>query len=210
MIRYIAIAIITLSLYSCDKGYQKKHRETNIGIDVSSYQGHINWELVSYTDVSFVFIRSSMGVDKDRKFSANYNGAKKHGLKVSAYHYYRPNENSIRQAESFLKSIRGCSFDMPIVLDIESRSTIQSDRRLILGLHKFCDKIESETGNRPIIYSGDHFFSNVLMNDFQGHELWIADYTNEPDNECSYWQHSQTGSIDGIKGHVDLNVKQLH
>jgi len=176
------------------------------GIDVSSYQGKINWKKVSDSNISFVFIRSSMGIDKDCKFEDNYKGAKINNIPIGVYHYYRPNENSIRQANNLINIVKGCDLNFPIVLDIETRSTIQSDKKLIIELHRFCSKVESELGQKPIIYSGDSFFSYVLKDEFEGYELWIADYSNKPNNRCKFWQYSQTGQIDGITGDIDLNL----
>ncbi len=101
-----------------------KHDEKAIGFDVSEYQSDIDWEQTYHIneafELSFVFIRSTAGKDKiDSRFKKNWKAAKKRQLIRGAYHYYRPNENSIEQAENFIKTVKLQKGDLPPVLDIE-------------------------------------------------------------------------------------------
>ena len=118
-----------------------------IGIDVSHYQGNINWSKVEFVankyPIEFVFIRATQGIDKkDIQFDNNWEESKKYNFFRGAYHYYRPNENSLEQAENFIKTVKLSEGDLPPVLDIEKMPKTQSIDNLKLGLHRFLDKIE--------------------------------------------------------------------
>ncbi len=102
-----------------------KHDDKAIGFDVSEYQSEIDWEQTYHIDesfeLSFVFIRATAGRRKlDHRFKENWEGAHERQLICGAYHYYRPNENSIEQAENFIKNVRLKKGDLPPVLDIEN------------------------------------------------------------------------------------------
>lgn len=102
----------------------ENHKGKVIGIDVSEFQGKVDWEEVEILDekypVQFVFIRATAGNDRvDRQFKRNWEGAKENKIMRGAYHYYRPNENSIEQADLFIKTVKLQKGDLPPVLDIE-------------------------------------------------------------------------------------------
>ena len=187
-----------------------------LGIDVSHYQGKIKWEKVKRIDnkkISFVFIRATQGDDgRDKRFERNWKAAKENGFKRGAYHYYRPNENSIKQADKFIKHVKLEAGDFPPVLDIEKFSRVQSKRSLQIALKKWLDRVEGHYGVKPIIYTGASHYKDLLDNDtFDDYVLWVANY-NElklPLNEkykWKFWQYSDWGYVTGIKGDVDLNV----
>ncbi len=173
---------------SCNQGTNniKSHNiDKNIafGIDVSEYQGEINWEKVTDQKkhpIEFVFIRSTMGKNrKDKKFQKNWRSAKEKGFIVGAYHYYDPNENSVAQAENYLKSTPLKSGDFIPVVDIESLGKKQSKERLLLGLKRWLDIVEKHYGVKPIIYTGHSFFKSHLLDYFAEYPLWIAAYSNK-------------------------------
>lgn len=195
--------------------------ETNIpkgdylyGIDVSEYQGVINWKKVSTENssykVDFVLIRATAGQNhRDRFYTSNWRESKKNSLVRGAYHYYRPNENSSKQAENFIGNVKLNSGDLPPVLDIEHLSKIQSMKSLKLGILNWLNIIEKHYGIKPILYTGTHFYRDYL-NDFTKYPLWIANY-NQVDNPLSekewiMWQFSDEGLISGISGPVDLDL----
>ncbi len=214
---------------SCFKNCQsfKNNDKVLYGIDVSHYQNEknkINWELVSkHNDpkISFAYIRTTMGKDgKDEAFEYNFKEAKKYGIKVGVYHYYRPNENSTEQVDNFLNNNKNIG-NLPPVLDIEEKSRFGSNN-LREGLLNFLRLIENQYGVKPIIYAHQRFYNTHLRNKFPEYEIWIArqnGYKKFPDNnsmkkepilldeKCpKIWQYSGTGTVSGIDGNVDLNV----
>lgn len=193
-----------------------EHSDKVFGIDVSQYQGEIKWNEVNLINqkfvIDYVFIRSTMGEDKvDKKFKSNWAAVKKINKLRGAYHYFRPNENSVKQAENFIKTVKLNSGDLPPVLDIEEHPRNQSMDNLKLGLRRWLDIVENHFGVKPILYSGDKYYSDFLEKEFSDYTLWIANYNfwiEDPKKHWDFWQFSEKGSVGGIKGYVDLNLYQ--
>ncbi len=188
---------------------------TIYGVDVSEYQSVISWKkLRENKGLEFVFIRASAGVNhRDKYLTYNWREAKKHGFVRGVYHYYRPNENSIKQAENFLKQISLEQGDLPPVLDIENYSQTQSLSSLKSGVLKWLQKVEKETGVKPIIYTYYKYYESHFSDDerFNDYQFWLARYGrnqiyNKPGGNWIFWQYTQFGKLSGVEGNVDLNV----
>ncbi len=192
---FSAIKIIALSfffsilVFACldngQAGYETVQNETVFGIDISHYQGDVCWKTVATQDqhapVEFAIMRSTMGADrKDKNFEKNLSEAREQGLIVGAYHYYDPNENSLKQADNYLRAIRGKiqKGDFVPILDIEQKSRVQSMAKLKVGLKKWLDAVEKEYGVKPIIYSGYAYYRDHLKDDFTEYPVWIAAYSS--------------------------------
>lgn len=190
------------------------HIEKSFGIDVSEYQDKIDWdnlkELEGGFPIEFIFVRATVGNDRrDYKFKKYWAKAKENKLICGAYHYYRPNENSIEQANNFIKTVKLNKGDFPPVLDIEKLPREQSIARLKVGLQRWLDVVEKHYGVKPIIYSGESYYNDFLKEDFSDYPFWIANYTafyEEIDSDWSLWQISENGNVNGIKGCVDVNI----
>lgn len=190
------------------------HSENSFGIDVSQYQGKIIWDSVRLINekfpIDFIFLRATMGERaKDSRFDQNWEAVKSINKLRGAYHYFRPNENSIKQADNFIKTVKLKPGDLPPVLDIEERPRRQSMDSLRVGLKRWLDKVEAHYKVRPIVYSGDSYFTDFLEKEFKDYKLWIANYNfwlESPKAHWDIWQFSERGSVNGIKGYVDLNM----
>ncbi|MDI1256439.1 MAG: glycoside hydrolase family 25 protein [Flavobacterium sp.] len=195
-----------------------------IGVDVSEYQGKIKWDSIKNIDgtfpIDFVFIRATAGNDRpDNYFRENWAAAKKRNLIRGAYHYYRPNENSIEQAELFIKTVKLRKGDMPPVLDIEKLPKEQSLDSLKVGLRRWLNKVELYYGVKPIIYTGEKYYENFLYEEFgDDYPFWIANYNLAVDkikDDWLFWQFTERATVNGIDGNVDVNIfngdkKELH
>ena len=189
------------------------HSKKVYGIDVSEYQGNIDWNLIKTIEdsfpISFVFMRATAGKNKvDQKFSNNWKKSKGKVIR-GAYHYYRPNENSIEQANLFIKTVKLESGDLPPVLDIEKLPKTQSIERLKVGLRRWLHQVEEHYKVRPIIYSGERYYHDFLKNDFPEYTFWIANYNFWVENvhkDWLFWQFSEKASVSGIQGGVDVNI----
>jgi lysozyme len=198
------------------RNYQvlEKHEGKSIGLDVSEYQGKIRWTYVDTLEqkypLHFVFIRATVGKDrKDRQFNKNWLGAKENKMIRGAYHYYRPNENSMEQAELFIKTVTLQKGDLPPVLDIEKLPKNQSIENLKLGLKRWLTAIESHYGVKPIIYTGERYYDDFLKEEFSDYLFWIANYNfyrEEIAEDWLFWQFTEKASVPGIKGNVDINI----
>lgn len=229
MKKYFFLLIAIVINLNCTQNCQsfKKSATKIYGIDVSHYQdkiSKINWEQVVQNKnpkIDFAYIRSTMGTDgKDKAFEYNIEQAEKNGLQVGVYHYYRPNENSTKQFENFLKNTPRIG-DLPPVLDIEERSKFGA-KNLKKGILNFLKLIETNYDVKPIIYAHQRFYNTYLRGCFPEYKIWIARQSGikkQPDNNqpkkepklldgrCAFiWQYSGTGNIDGITTDIDLNI----
>ena len=191
-----------------------RHKGKVLGIDVSHYQGKIDWETVMNDNedfpIGFVFVRATAGKSKlDREFNNNWEGARASSYLRGAYHYYRPDENSVQQADNFIKNVVLEKGDLPPVLDIEKIPNRQSLDSLESGLKRWLAKVEKHYGVKPIIYSGESFYADFLKKEFKGYDLWIANYSvfeDEIRKEWLFWQFTDKGQLKGIQSTVDVNI----
>jgi lysozyme len=198
------------------RNYQvlEKHQGKAIGLDLSEYQGKIDWDLVKNVEneypIEFVFIRATAGNDReDAQFDENWLGAKKRKMIRGAYHYYRPNENSLEQAKLFIKTVHLHKGDLPPVLDIEKLPKGQSLDSLKIGLRRWLKAVEAHYKVKPIIYTGEKYYDDFLKDDFSDYLFWIANYNfyrEKIEDDWLFWQFTEKASVSGIKGNVDVNI----
>ena len=192
----------------------EKHEGKTVGIDVSEYQGKISWSYVDTIEKKnkkhFGCIRATAGNDAvDRRFKRNWEGAKKNKMIRGAYHYYRPNENSLEQAELFIKTVRLQKGDLPPVLDIEKLPKNQSMTNLKKGLRRWLQAIENHYKVKPIIYTGEKYYDDFLKEEFSDYLFWIANYNfyrEEIQDDWLFWQFTERAAVPGIEGNVDVNI----
>jgi len=151
-----------------------------------------------------------MGESKvDDRFDDNWKAVATRANLRGAYHYFRPNENSVKQAKNFIKTVKLESGDLPPVLDIEELPKHQSMDSLKVGLKRWLDEVESHYRVKPILYSGDKYYTDFLQKEFSNYILWIANYNfwvEDLKDHWNFWQFSEKGTVRGIKGNVDLNI----
>ena len=184
------------------------------GIDISHYQGDVNWKLLEWTrqgqfPVSFIFMKATEGGDfADDKFVANFDSARAHGFIRGAYHFYNPKTDANKQADFFIHSVKLEPGDLPPVLDIEKKS--RDVKKLQDDLKIWLRKVENHYGVKPIIYAS-YKFKTKYLNDsvFDSYPYWIAHYYVDSvryQGEWKFWQHTDVGTLPGIDEEVDLNV----
>lgn len=191
-----------------------KHEGKTFGFDVSEYQGEINWKAIDSVEnkfpLHFVFIRATAGNNKvDSRFKTNWQSTKKHHLIRGAYHYYRPNENSIEQANNFIKIVHLQKGDLPPILDIEQMPENQSIAKLKIGLKRWLDKVETYYKLKPIIYTGERYYEDFLKDEFSEYSFWIANYNffeEDIKEDWLFWQFTEKAFVEGIDEKVDLNI----
>ncbi len=191
-----------------------KNANTTAGIDVSEYQSKIDWSLIENVEqdfpIQFVLIRATAGCDReDSRFKENWDSAKNYNFVCGAYHYYRPNENSLKQAALFMKTVSLKKGDLPPVLDIEHLPKNQPLDSLKVGLKRWLTTIEKHYGVKPIIYTGEKYASDFLHQEFSEYSFWIANYNvfvEKIKPDWLFWQFTEKATITGIKGNVDLNI----
>ncbi len=187
---------------------------TTQGIDVSYYQGVIDWSRVKAAGNQFAFIRLSDGARfRDPKFASNWDGAKAAGVIRGAYQFFRPNQNIGAQADMMVKAIgRYQPGDLPPVLDVEATGGLSASA-IASRIKTWHDLVKTGTGATPIIYTGKYFWRDEVggAKTFSDNTLWIAQYTPKcpdlpmPWTRWTFWQNSDRGTVDGVRGEVDLN-----
>jgi lysozyme len=186
------------------------------GIDVSKHQHDINWKQVEEMHVkgvrlSFVFIKASEGASRaDDSFRRNWKGVEQTHLLRGAYHFFRPVKDPNIQAKLFMSQVKLQKGDLPPVVDVENANR-QSTARICHNLQKFLDLLEDKYQVKPIIYSNLSFYSRHLAGKFSRYPVWIAYYLEDPfelpdERNWSFWQYTESGNVNGIRGKVDFNV----
>ncbi|NRA13320.1 MAG: hypothetical protein HRT57_15345 [Crocinitomicaceae bacterium] len=184
------------------------------GIDISRYQGEIDWPTFldeAGSTVSFVYCKATEGVSHiDSRYAENKKTLRQYNKAFGAYHFFSPSLNAEKQAKHFLSNYTPHGNELPPVLDVESESV--SDSKLIKGMKTWLEYVELKTGKRPVIYTSYHFYSTKFKNHFKNYKFWIANYSRRNDRMISdriiHWQYSDKGGVPGIKGPVDLNFSK--
>ena len=188
------------------------------GIDVSRYQGDVDWAAVAGSGVQFAMLRLVCeGSDntEDTKFEDYYAGAVQNGVKVGAYVYTEATDTAeaAAEADACLQYLDGRHLDYPIAYDVEDSNqyTLSIDE---LGaiVQTFCFKIR-DAGYTPMVYGYKNFFENYLTSPLvRQFDLWVAHWTeaSTPDFAGhSMWQYSNSGSVPGISGRCDLDYSYV-
>jgi lysozyme len=186
--------------------------ETIPGIDVSYYQGTIDWNAVAADGIVFAVSRTNHGGFIDPKFEANWEGSKQAGLIRSAYQFFNAGDDPVAQAQTLIDMVGTLEpGDLPPVLDIETTDG-QSAATIAANVGSWLDTVEGALGRKPIIYTGSYFWNdNVGSDAYVDHPLWIAHYTTNCPNlptvwsDWAMWQYTSSGAVAGIAGNVDRN-----
>lgn len=179
------------------------------GFDVSAHNGDVDMDKAAECGVEFVFIKASEGGDfQDRKFRRNFENAKKAGLKVGIYHFFRFDRDGVEQALNFMRTAGHRRPDLGFAIDIEKAGnpdSIPSDS-VVKRLTNMVDYLNL-LGHRVLFYSNREGYYEYLADNFPGQPLWICGFSQNPVNaEWTFWQFDHHGKLDGIKGNVDLNA----
>lgn len=195
--------------------------ESVLGIDVSRYQGDIDWQQVKDAGVEFVMIRAAFRgygngeLYEDPKAQANYQGAKEAGLKVGAYIFSQAISVEEAQAEAryVMDITKDWVLDMPLVYDWECLAddyrTVNVDARMLTDYTiAFCETVEA-AGHDPMIYfNPNQSRKQMYLEELTEYGFWLAMYTDQMDYpyKVDMWQYTNEGSVPGISGNVDINL----
>lgn len=215
----------TLSAFSGEdltKRYEEQGYQTMLGIDVSKFQGSIDWEQVKNAGISYVMLRIGLrgyGSGKlllDERFYENLKGAKAQGLKTGVYFFSAAiSEEEAREEAAFvLQAIEGQEMEMPIVFDTEpilydtARTDDLTGKQLTKITAAFCDAVQA-AGYQPMVYANAKRLTTVLyLEELTDYPLWLADYRMQPDFPYAFtmWQFTESGKVPGIEGAVDIDL----
>ena len=199
-------------------GVRRAHSMPVQGIDVSKYQGDIDWAQVRDSGIAFAYLKVSEGGDHvDSRFYENWEGAARAGLPRGAYHFMYWCRTGSEQAIWFSQAVPQDAGQLPPVLDLEwnndsatcpqrvPRDQALQDIRVLLKAMEF------HTGKRPVIYTDINFHRDVLEGELGNYEFWLRSVAAEPaerfrDRPWTFWQYTATGKVPGIRGSVDRNA----
>jgi lysozyme len=187
------------------------------GVDVSGYQGSIDWPVLARQDLRFAFLKATEGSTfVDERFAANLAGAKAAGLRVGAYHFFSFESPGDTQAGNVIRTVPAGDLTLPVVVDLESYGEFglnpapTQDVRRELGV--LLDRLRATYG-RPIVYATAESYDRYLAGAFGDVDIWIRDTWREPalsdGRAWTFWQFSDRHRLDGYAGEeafIDLNV----
>ncbi len=185
------------------------------GIDVSHHQSDIDWDdvkamQIKNVQIGFSFIKATEGADElDEYFKSNWKKAKACGIARGAYHFFNPLKNGKVQAKNYIETVRLEPGDLPPVVDVEQLYGV-SKTDLQQRVSEWLLVVERYYKIKPIIYTGADFYTTNLAGKFDDYPLWVAHYfaRDKPrvKRDWTFWQHNETGHVNGIATCVDFNV----
>lgn len=203
--------------------YDSDEYTCKIGIDVSRYQGNIDWAAVKEAGVQFAMLRlgyrgyGSGALVMDTYFQQNIQGAQANGIEVGVYFFSQAitPEEGAEEARFCLNALKGYHITYPIVFDwepydssLEPRTDGLDDKILTQCAVAFCEEVEA-AGYQSMVYSNlTYFYLHFDLNQLVDYPLWLAQYNSRPSFYYHFdmWQYSGTGQVPGIDGNVDLNI----
>lgn len=204
-----AMLFFCTSVYALPPSSGQRHP----GIDVSMWQGDIDFESVAASGIDTVYIRSSLGGDyTDPYFEQNYSRARAAGLNVGFYHYVtaRTISQAEYQARFFVSVVQGKIFQCRLAMDFEDLANLSPTEANQIGL-AFIREVEELSGKGTVVYSNAYNAGNTFGQELTSYPLWIAQYgVSSPSSAVNWtswagWQYSDTGSVPGISGYVDMD-----
>ena len=206
--RLAALLVMTLVSFSLAFSVPEKAEAASQGIDVSAWQGEINWSAVAQSGVEFAFIRvGSLSKGLDKYFYQNIAGAQSVGIKtgVYIYSYAQTLEQVVMEAQFVLAALQNISVSYPVVYDIEDSSQAHLPPETLASFaNTFCAIME-QNGYYPMVYANTNWFTKKLGPIH--YDKWVAQWNNKLDvPDAAIWQYSSTGKVPGIKGDVDRDL----
>lgn len=199
------------------KGVAVAHKMPVQGIDLSYFQGDVDWQKIADAGIHFAFIKATEGGDRvDPKFRANWRGAKQAGIARGAYHVMYWCRRAGEQASWFKAKVPGDDDTLPPVLDVEWNSYSKtcphriSRDDAIAKMKIMLAAMEAHTGKKPIIYTDPKFHRDVLEGEFTDYRFWLRSTAAKPKDKYPgrnwlFWQFTTTGRVSGVSGPVDRN-----
>ncbi|MGO4705077.1 GH25 family lysozyme [Microvirga sp. 2MCAF38] len=233
-VRFGAVASLSIGLASCavspssrypTKGDARPHAGVATahslpihGVDISKWQGTVDWAALRGAGTKFAFIKATEGGDHlDDKFLENWWGAKRAGVQRGAYHFVYWCRPAHEQAAWFKRNVPQDPEALPPVLDVEwNGESVNCPKKVpreqaLSMINVLLREMEAHTGKRPIIYTDITFHKEILEGEFNDYPYWIRSTAAEPqeryaDRRWTFWQFTTTGRVPGVAGNVDRNT----
>lgn len=181
------------------------------GIDISAHNGDVDFDSVVAQGVDFVYMKASEGATwRDARFEENYRNAKKAGLEVGAYHFFRFDVPGWKQSVNILRTLQGHHISLPIAIDVEEwgNPADHTTEEVVANLRSMVELLR-QNGREPIIYTNKNGYYRFVHNRFDDVGLWICSFTTPPvadQHRWLLWQHSHKGRLGGLNGDVSFDT----
>lgn len=188
------------------------------GVDVSHYQGTIDWQTLSQQGLDFAVIKATEGSTHiDDRFDENWQAAEQTHLYLGAYHFFSFDSEGDRQAASYIETVGSLDGKLAPVVDVEYYGTKKSNpperAEVIKKLKDLLDTLEQHYQIKPIIYTTFTVYNDYIKGEFEGYPLWVRSIYCPPavlfGNKWSFWQYMDTAMLEGYVGdqkYIDVNV----
>ena len=183
------------------------------GIDVSEYQGDIDWNVLSKQGIDFAYIKATEGSSyTDEQFSENWENASKPDLRIGAYHFFSLESSGKSQAEHFCDTVQGVPNMLPPVVDVEPYGAYKDiTEKDVSELTDWLTVTEENYGVKPIIYTTSKWYNKQIKDSFPNYDIWIRSVYSKPNKDVNwtFWQYSNRMHLDGYDGeekYIDMNV----
>lgn len=197
---------VEASTTAFDMDHNDMRRE---GIDVSHYQGKIDWTRVAREgNIAYAYVKATEGGDLvDDRHAINIAGARHAGIKVGSYHFYRPRAGVEAQLRNFFSAVQKHEQDLVPIIDIEDDRGV-SEEKFISDLSQFIQRVTQHFGKKPLLYTGQNFYNKHFQGLFRDCQWMIAKYQEEipillDGRNYLMWQYTAKGRVPGINGNVD-------
>ena len=206
--RWISLLLAVFMIFTLTASTISSPNAALMGIDVSQYNGTIDWDRVAASGVAFSFVKAgSTNSGMDPAFVANVTGAKAAGIRTGVYLYSYATDvtSAVEEADLLLQWIAPYGITDPVAFDIENQENLDPETVTAI-CNAFCDTVAA-AGYYPIVYTYRNFYARQLTTDLR-YDTWIAQYnTSTCDiSDCGIWQYSSEGRIPGIATSVDVNL----
>ena len=188
------------------------------GVDVSAYQGKIDWQTLASQGIDFAFIKATEGSGfTDKRFEYNYSEAQKTDLRIGAYHFFSFESGGGTQAAHFIETVEKTDDMLPPVIDVEFYGDFNAENvdkeKIVSELRTMADMLCSHYGTPPIIYTAEEEYALFIEGGFENNPIWIRGVYSKPTvsdgREWTFWQYTNRAKLDGYNGDerfIDMNV----
>lgn len=185
------------------------------GVDVSHYQGSIDWNSLKAQNIMFAYIKATEGSTyKDGAFQTNWKNVARTDVRAGAYHFFSFESSGVNQADNFMNTVSVIDRMLPPAIDIEPYGQYKSIRDIpaaISEISVWLNAVETKYGTRPVIYTTEAFYRDCIAEAFPDYDIWIRSVYKQPSSsvQWTFWQYSNRARLNGYDGEerfIDLNA----
>lgn len=187
------------------------------GVDVSHYQGEIDWSVLSQQGIRFAFIKATEGSSHiDERFMENWDRAAKTDLRIGAYHFFSFESAGKTQAANFCSRVTAVANMLPPVVDVEPYGTYSDidhiiKKQVMTELMDYLSIVGEKYGIKPIIYTTEDLYNTLIAGNLSGYDIWIRSVYSQPsvNTQWTFWQYTNRKRLAGYLGderYIDMNV----